>query len=145
MTAVSVVSRHSRRHARPRFPGVRNLVSVRLPKAVNAVWDVVEAYPRPSAVAVVSVVVACALVWYPLAAVLLSVAATALLMRGAYAARVTSLRDKLTEAERRAALAEAHAAAAEVELRRLQRDMDAASMTLRIPLPAVEGGQEDGR
>lgn len=145
MIAVPVESRRqAARHARPHFLGVRDLMSRKIPKSVNFVLDLVEAYPRPAAVVALSAIAAGGLFWHPLAAVLASVAATALLMRGAYAARVASLRDRLTVAERDLALGRAHGQAVEDELRRVRSDLAAAtSMTLRIP--AVEDGQEDNR
>ena len=61
------------RHRRPRFPGVRNLMTVRIPRAINDVWNAAERRPvRAFAVVVLVLVVApAALVVAPWAFVLL--------------------------------------------------------------------------
>ncbi len=140
MTTASVASgRHRSVRVRPRFQRVR-VLSVKIPKSVNALWDASELHPRLFLAALFAVV---AVVWgvrSSLGAVAFGVAAGFVVGRGVGLVRLAGMKDKLAKAERERDLFEAAAR----DRDQLRADLTAltAASTRTQRMTAVEDGEE---
>lgn len=146
MTVLAVTAHHKpHRHRAPHWRRVRHLMA-KIPKPVNAVWDFVEQHRRASAASALCVVSAAGLVFWPAAAVLAAVVATALVIRGADAARIASLSDRLDAAQRELDLAREHATQAAEDLNRARAELAAytAASAQTTRFAVVQDGRGEG-
>jgi hypothetical protein len=144
VSVATAPARHPARHVRPRRQRVRTLVKVRIPSAVNTVWDFAEAYPRFAIAAALLAAAALMAWWLPVGASLVGAVTVFLLGRGVGLIQAATVRENLADAERELAAARTYGAHVAAELEAVRADLAAltAASTRTQRLPAVEDGED---